>query len=82
VWPDEVLQWLRKIGRDDVFKLILALHTLLGQKAIHGLRANPSFRVPDGILGKIHAEEGRVGFTDEVAKSEFEDIAKRDIVAL
>jgi len=81
-WPDEVLQWLREIGRDDVFKVILALHSLLGQKAIHELKVKPGFRIPDGILRKIHAEEGRVGFTDEGAKSEFEDIAKRDIVAL
>jgi len=82
VWPEEVLQWLREIGRDNAFKLILVLHSFLGRKVIHELRVKPAFRIPDGILRKAHVKEGRIRFADEDAKSEFEERAKRDIVVL
>ena len=82
VWPEEVLRWLREIGRDNAFKVILALHSLLGHKTIHELRVRPDFRIPDGILRKAGMKEGRVSFADERAKGEFEERAKRDIVVL
>ena len=82
VWPEEVPRWLREIGRDNAFRVILALHSFLGHKAFHELRVRRGFRIPDGILRKARVKEGRVSFADERAKNEFEERAKRDITLL
>ena len=82
VWPEEVLQWLSEIGKDNVFKVILVLHSLLSRKATHELRVKPDFRIPDRILAKAHVKEGLVSFADEDVKNEFEDRAKKSLVVV
>ena len=76
-WPEEVLHWLHEIGGENTLKTVLGLHSVLGHKAIRELKAKPSFRIPDKLLGKICIKDERVIFADEQAKNEFEKRAKK-----
>jgi len=69
-WPDETLKWLREIGRENAYKVILGMYTLFIGKEPKELIVKEGFKVSSEILQGIDVKEG---FKDEETKRRFEE---------
>jgi len=81
-WPEEVLEWLSRIGNENTFKLVLCLYAVLGYKGLLELRVESGFRVPNELFERVKIENNRAFFVDDDTKREFEKIAKRFVIAV
>jgi len=78
-WSEDALEWIKNVEDDDVFKLALGLYSVLDDEPC-GWIVKRGFRMPSHVLGAIKVADGRVLFTDEKAKSEFEELVKKFLV--
>jgi len=78
-WPEDVLGWLTKIGKEETFKVVLGIYSCLGHERAHKLKVKPGLRIPDETLKKVHLKDDRVIFADKDVRKKFEDVVKRFI---
>ena len=69
-WPDETLKWLREIGRENAYKVILGMYTLFMGKEPKELIVKEGFKVSSEILQGIDVNEV---FKDDETKRRFEE---------
>jgi len=75
-WPEEVLNWLREISAENVFKVILGLYSLFADEKPRELIIQRGFKVADDILEGIQAEDEKIFRDDETRRRFKESTAK------
>jgi len=69
-WPDETLKWLRMIGRENAYKVVLGMYSLFSPEEPKELIVKKSFKVSSEVLQGIKADGE--GFKDNETKRKFE----------
>jgi len=69
-WPDDALKWLRKIGTENTYKVILGMYSLFADKESRELIVQQGFKVKKEILQGINAKNDEV-FRDNETRSRF-----------
>jgi len=72
-WPDETLKWLREIGGENAYKVILGIYSLFSSEEPKELIIEKGFRVPSEVLQRMEAND-KV-FKDDETKRKFEKAA-------
>jgi len=69
-WQDETLKWLREIGRENAYKVILGMYSLFASDELKELIVRRGFKVEEDILQGIEAKVDEV-FKDDETRSKF-----------
>jgi len=69
-WSDETLKWLREIGAENAYKVILGMYSLFADKESKELIVQRGFKVKNEILQGIQAKNDEI-FRDDEARSRF-----------
>jgi len=68
-WPDETLKWLREIGAENAYKVVLGMYSLFANKESRELIVQKGFKVENEILQGIKTKDEV--FKDDETKSKF-----------
>jgi len=71
-WPDETLKWLREIGAENAYKVVLGIYSLFAGEESKELIVQRGFKVKDEILQGIEAKGDEV-FKDDETRSMFKE---------
>jgi len=73
-WPDETLKWLREIGMENAYKVILGMYSLFANRESKELIVQQGFKVENEILQgiKVKNDNDVEVFRDDETKSRFE----------
>jgi predicted metal-dependent phosphoesterase TrpH len=74
-WPNEVQDWLFRIQKKKIWKLLLGLFQIYGVENQHSLAVNNDFRIPEHLLNKIMMINGEINFLDEESEDKFKELA-------
>ena len=69
-WPDETLKWLKEIGRENAYKVILGIYSLYAREKPKELIIEKGFKVSTEILQGMEANDEV--FKDDETKRKFE----------
>ncbi|MEM1582633.1 MAG: PHP domain-containing protein [Candidatus Bathyarchaeia archaeon] len=78
-WPDDVLEWLMNIGKENALKVALGLYLILGDKQCNWV-VKPGFKVPNNLLNAINLLNKQTIQIDYKTREELEDIIKTFLV--
>jgi len=71
-WPNDALKWLRDIGEENSYKVLLGVYSLFAGYKLKELIVRPGFRVPMNILRGIIVKNNEIFMNDEI-KSKFKE---------